>query len=213
MKFNKAAKMSKAFKVNNVRLETDEGDEGGDAGELTPARTIRFTEIELTAKQFDELYGLEGASDLFFDYSGAAGNKDKGKPVQSNNSIIPLDHVYKDCAGTITFGVGKTEVEFENARMKNQSIDRTKGKFGHLRFTLVAPLPMKLSTLQLEAHFGKPVKLEISTGGIEEANSAQESLGLEGGATGEDIDSDKQGDGVAQTGRGQTGSEDRPTVN
>lgn len=213
MKLNKAAKMAKAFKVNNVRLETDEGDEGGDAGELTPARVVRFTEIELTAKQFDELYGHDGAADLFFDYSGTAGNKDKGKPITSNNSTLPLDQVYKDCVGKITFGVSKTEVEFENARMKNISIDRTKGKFGHLRFTLVAPLPMKLSTLQLESHFGKPVKLEIATGGIEEAASAQESLGLEGGATGEDVgDNDRSGDGIAESRRGQ-GSGDRLTVN
>jgi hypothetical protein len=214
MKFNKSAMMSKAFKVSNVRLETGEGEEGGDAGDLTPARSIRFTQIELTAKQFEELYGREGAADFYFDYSGSAGDKSKSQPVASNHEIIHLAQVYKDCSGQIQFGVSDTVVEFESSRIKNITIDRTKGKFGHLRFTLVAPLPVKLSTLQLEGHFGKQVKLQISTGGIEQQdNPNQEQLGLEGGSTGEDIDDDQSpGEGVSGTGR-KPRNVDQPAVN
>lgn len=179
MNFQKQAFMAKDLKVHNIRMDSENGEEGGDSGELVPGRSIRFTGINLTQKQFCELIGHDAAAEFFYDFS----NGSKGEPAHENISTIWLDQVYKGCKGAVIFGTSKTEVEFEDARVKNMSIKvKGKARFGELALTLVAVLPEKVDTLRMERYFGKVVGLKLAFGDIEEdAAKEQKQLELEGG--------------------------------
>lgn len=184
MNLSKQCFLSKALRVHNIRMEAENGEEGGDSGELVPARSMRFTGIELTKKQFNWFYGHDAAADFYYDYSEGG----KGTPAHENVGTIWLDQTYKNCKGVIIFGTSRTEVEFENARFKNLSI-KVKGepRFGKLAGTLVAPLPVKLAVLQLEAFFGKMVGLKIILDEVDEdGDKDQQQLELEGGKAGDD---------------------------
>jgi hypothetical protein len=201
VKFNKQAYMAKDLRVHNVRMESENGEEGGDSGELVPARSIRFTGINLTEKQFNEMFGHEAASKFFFDFS----NGDKGSPAHENCGTIWLDQTYSGCEGAIIFGTGKTEVEFEDARVKNISIKiKKEQRFGSMNLTLVAALPEHISTLQMERFFGKVVTLRLALGEKDETDADQGSLDLG------DAEGDESGDeDVAVRERRPVGEENR----
>lgn len=210
MRFQKSAMMAKKLDVSNIRIRTEEGDEGGDAGDLTPARTIRFTNISLTKNQFNELMGNDAADEAFFDYGK--------KPPESgyeNLGSIRLDSKFKNCAGSITFGVSKKTLEFEGAKVKNVSI-KLKGEkaYGSLSLTLQAVLPRHLDTLDLEEHFGKQVTLGLSLGVPDlDQDEKQEKLGLEGGETAEDRaerEDDDGDDAATSRDRASARDEQRP---
>lgn len=188
MRFQKSAMMAKKLDVSNIRLRSEEGEEGGDAGELTPARTIRFTHIALTKNQFNELLGSECADEYFFDYG-----KKPAEAAHENLASLKLDAKFKDCSGSITFGVSKKSLEFEGAKVKNISI-KLKGEkaWGLLSLTLQAVLPRKLDTLDLEEFFGQQVTLGLSLGEPDlDQDEKQETLELNGGKTAEERDEEE----------------------
>lgn len=215
MRFQKSAMMAKKLDVSNVRVRTEEGEEGGDAGELTPARSIRFTDIALTKNQFNELVGSDFADEFYFDY----GQKPP-KSAHERLPKIPLDIKFKNCTGSIIFGVSKQTLEFEGGKVKNLSI-KLKGQkaWGTLSLTLQAVLPRKLDTLDLEEHFGDVVTLQLTLGEADlTADEAQAKLELAGGETAEDRqehgDDDHDDDGDETAGksrdRAPAGDEQRP---
>jgi hypothetical protein len=197
MKFNKHAHLGKSLQVHNIRIESEDGEEGGDAGELVPARAMRFTGVTLTKGQLNEITGHPGAADFFFDYSGGS----KGEPVEQNIGTIWLDQQYKNCSGTITFGVSAKEIAFEGARVKNISVKvEGKNRFGEMAFTLIAPLPKKLTTLELEEWFGKLVKIELALGERYEESAEKKQGDLLAGHT--DPEASEDSDTASRTGTG-----------
>lgn len=197
MRFQKSAMMAKKLSVHNVRMQSGEGEEGGDAGELVAARDIRFTQIALTKNQFNELFGSEIADRFFFDYGTTP-----PKPAQDNVGTIWLDQAYKDVYGAIIFGVSKKELDFEGGKIRNISVKvKNERAYGLMSLTLTAVLPRKVDTLDLEEFFGKVVTLNLSFAAIDEEAAKENTdnqgkLQLDGGAdpdedNGDDDDSDK----------------------
>lgn len=161
--------LAKRFAGHDVRSQPEEGDEGGDAGELLPGRDLRFTEIVLDEKQFDGLIG-EHAARLFF-------NSRANKPAErafTTFDYIPLNTQYKNCVAIITFGVGNDEVRIEPATFKNMRVKFNKTDRAELSCTVSGPRPRSLSVLDLESFGGKPVNVKLIFGAqVEDAGQEQ----------------------------------------
>lgn len=164
--------LAKRFAGHDVRSQPEEGDEGGDAGELLPGRDLRFTEIVLDEKQFDGLIG-EHAARLFF-------NSRANKPAErafTTFDYIPLNTIFKNCVVTITFGISKDEVRIEPATIKNMRVKFNKTDRAELCCTISGPRPRSLSVLDLESFVGKPVNIKLVFGAMVE-ETGQEQLPL-----------------------------------
>lgn len=165
--------LAKRFAGHDVRSQPEEGDEGGDAGELLPGRDLRFTEIVLDENQFDGLIG-EHASRLFF-------NSRANKPAErafTTFDYVPLNTVYKSCVVIITFGVGNDEVRIEPATIENMRVKFNKTDRAELSCTVSGPRPRSLSVLDLESFGGKPVNIKLVFGALAE-EGGQEQLPLQ----------------------------------
>lgn len=164
--------LAKRFAGHDVRSQPEEGEEGGDAGELLPGRDLRFTEIVLDEKQFDGLIG-EHAARLFF-------NSRANKPAErafTTFDYIPLNTQYKNCVVIITFGVSNDEVRIEPATIKNLRVKFNKTDRAELSCTVSGPRPRSLAVLDLESFGGKPVNIKLVFGALVEDGS-QEQLPL-----------------------------------
>jgi hypothetical protein len=164
--------LAKRFAGHDVRSQPEEGDEGGDAGELLPGRDLRFTEIVLDEQQFDGLIG-EHAARLFF-------NSRANKPAErafTTFDYIPLNTQFKNCTVTITFGISKDEVRIEPATIKNMRVKFNKTDRAELCCTVSGPRPRSLSVLDLESFVGKPVNIKLVFGALAE-EGGQEQLPL-----------------------------------
>jgi hypothetical protein len=164
--------LAKRFAGHDVRSQPEEGEEGGDAGELLPGRDLRFTEIVLDEKQFDALLG-ELASRVFF-------NTRANQPSErafTTFDYIPLNTQYKNCAVLITFGVSNEEVRIEPATIKNMRVKFNKTDRAELSCTVSGPRPRSLAVLDLESFGGKPVNVRLIFG-AEVEDAGQEQLPL-----------------------------------
>lgn len=167
------AMLAKRFAGHDVRSQPEEGDEGGDAGELLPGRDLRFTEIVLNEAQFDALLG-ELASRVFF-------NSRADKPSErafTTFDYLPLNTQYKNCVVIITFGVSNEEVRIEPATIKNMRVKFNKTDRAELSCTVSGPRPRSLAVLDLESFGGKPVNITLVFGALLE-EGAQEQLPLQ----------------------------------
>jgi hypothetical protein len=174
--------LAKRFAGHDVRSQPEEGDEGGDAGELTPGRDLRFTEIVLDEKQFDALLG-DLASRVFF-------NTRANQPSErafSSFDYIPLNTQYKNCVVVITFGVSNEEVRIEPATIKNMRIKFNKTDRAELSCTVSGPRPRSLAVLDLESFGGKPVNIMLVFGALSE-EGGQEQLPLPSPAEGTSVE-------------------------
>lgn len=165
--------LAKRFAGHDVRSQPEEGDEGGDAGELLPGRDLRFTEIVLDDKQFDALLG-ELASRVFF-------NSRANKPAErafTTFDYLPLNTQFKNCVVTITFGIGNDEVRIEPATIKNMRVRFNKTDRAELSCTVSGPRPRSLSVLDLESFGGKPVNIKLVFGALAQ-EGGQEQLPLQ----------------------------------
>lgn len=173
---NKPAWLSKSLRGHNIRMQSEDGDEGGDAGELVPAKSVRLTKVMLTKGQFNELLDGKLAYNAFFD----DGTKPPS-PAWPRVSYLPINEQWKDCEAEISFGVSNKSIALEGAKVKNVRIVPREGGVGELQFTLVATFPRKLETLDLEQFYGKEVTLTLKFGEIDDGDEAskQDSLALE----------------------------------
>jgi hypothetical protein len=174
--------LAKRFAGHDVRSQPEEGDEGGDAGELLPGRDLRFTEIVLDEKQFDALLG-ELASRVFF-------NSRANQPSErafTTFDYIPLNTQYKNCVVIITFGVSNEEVRIEPATIKNMRIKFNKTDRAELSCTVSGPRPRSLAVLDLESFGGKPVNIKLVFGALAE-EGGQEQLQLQTSSEGAPVE-------------------------
>lgn len=170
--------LAKRFAGHDVRSQPEEGDDGGDAGELLPGRDLRFTEIALDEKQFDALLG-ELASRVFF-------NSRADKPAErafTTFDYVPLNTQYKNCTVVITFGVSNEEVRIEPATIKNMRIKFNKTDRAELSCTVSGPRPRSLAVLDLESFGGKPVNIKLVFGALSAEGAGQEQLPLQSPST------------------------------
>lgn len=179
------ALLAKKWGGHDVRSEPEEGDEGGDAGELVPGREIRLTQIPLEDNQLDHLVG-QLASRVFF-------NTQPNRPPEpafSSFSKIRLDDKYKNCEVLITFGVSNNQVKIEKATIKNLALKFAKAGKAELSCTIVGARPRSIDLLDLEDFAGKPVNVWMSFGPMVRS-SDQQALPLEGGGATEASTVDK----------------------
>lgn len=201
----KPAILGKSFKVHNVRARSEDGEEGGDAGELIPARDIPLKKIMVTKSQFNKLIGSDLAYNSFFN--------DGAKPVEpafESIHALKLKDTYKDCSATISFGVSAKTIELEeNVKIKNISLKPCTGGVAEMNCTLQATLPRKLETLDLESFIGQEINISLTFGEIDEGDedSKQASMDLDGGERGEDSE-DAEETGSARS-RKPNGDESR----
>lgn len=201
---NKPAMLGKSFKAHNVRAHSEDGDEGGDAGELISARDIPLKKIMVTKSQFNKLLGSDQAYNSFFDDSTKP-----AEPAFESIDALKLRESYKDCSATIVFGVSSKTIEIDGeCKIKNIRLSPCTGGVAELSCTLTAPLPRKLETLDLETFIGKEVSVTLKFGPVDEGDEAddkkQASLALDG-EEGEDAAApDESTDKPARNRRGST---------
>jgi len=166
--------LAKKFGGHDVRSQPEEGDEGGDAGELVPGREQRITGLLLDNAQFDALVG-EHASRVFF-------NGSPDRPLQrafQSFSRIKLDDKYKNCTVLLRFGVENCEVRIEAATLKNLAVEFTKMDRAQLCCTYVGTRPRTLEALDLEDYAGEQIYVELYFGSMEQRTGEQPQLPLE----------------------------------
>lgn len=161
--------LAKTWGGHDVRSEPEEGDEGGDAGELVPGRELRFTDIVLTDEWINRLIG-DKAVYAFFNIV-----PDKPRqPMFSTFTKIPLDTKYKNCEVLITFGLSNSTVKIERATIKNMRVQFTKTGDLALRCTVVGVRPRCIEVVDLEEFGGKPIDVRIAFGPIEDTGEQRE---------------------------------------
>jgi hypothetical protein len=168
------AMLAKRWSGHDVHSQPEEGEEGGDAGELVPGREIRLTDITLNDEQINALLG-EFATRAFFTTV-----QDKPRErVFSSFSRIRLDDKYKNCEVTIVFGLANNEITIDRATIKNLSVKFDKNAIVQLSCTVVGPRPHCLEMLTLEQFGGKLVNVAISFGPVQHAGEEQKQLSLQ----------------------------------
>ena len=187
----KPAILGKSLRVHNVRARSEDGEEGGDSGELIPARDIPLKKIMVTKSQFNKLIGSDQAYNSFFN--------DGARPVEpafESIHALKLKDTYKDCSAQISFGVSAKTIDIEeDAKIKNISLKPCTGGVAEMNCTLQAVLPRKLETLDLENFIGKEVTVSLQFGEVDEGDedAKQGNLGLEGSeAEGEGEENDAE---------------------
>lgn len=168
------AMLAKTWGGHDVRSQPEEGEEGGDAGELVPGRELRFADIVLTDDQINRLIG-DKAVHAFF-------NIVPDKPRErmfSSFSKIRLDDKYKNCNVAITFGVSNSLVTIERATIKNINIKFTKTGDIAMGCTVVGPRPRCLEVIDLEEFGGKSVNVRIAFGPVDSNSEQQGELPLQ----------------------------------
>jgi hypothetical protein len=168
------AMLAKRWSGHDVRSEPEEGDEGGDAGELVPGREIRLTDITLNDEQIDALLG-ELATQAFFT---TVQDKPRERAFTSF-SRIRLDDKYKNCEAKIVFGLANHEITIDRATIKNLSLRFEKNAVVQLSCTIVGPRPRSLEMLELEEFGGKIVNVSISFGPVQRDSEEQQALNLQ----------------------------------
>lgn len=209
MKINaKPAILGKSFKVHNVRSRAEDGDEGGDAGELIAARDIPLKQIMITKSQFNKLLGSQFAYNAFFD-DGAK----PPEPAFESIEALKLKDSYKDCSASLQFGVSAKTIEIEDdAKIKNIRLKPCVGGVAEMSCILQAALPRKLETLDLESFIGKEITVTLKFGAIDdEADEKQANLNLENGD--EPKEGDEQSDDDEESPRPRRSNGDQPRVN
>lgn len=174
---SKPAILGKSFKVHNVRARSEDGEEGGDAGELIAARDIPLKKIMVTKSQFNKLIGSDQAYNSFFN----DGTKPP-EPAFESIDALKLKESYRDCSAVLMFGVSSKTIEIEgDAKIKNIRLKPCVGGVAEMSCTLQAPLPRKLETLDLEQFIGKEINVTLKFGPVDEGeDDKQNSLPLEG---------------------------------
>jgi len=167
------ARLAKTWGGHDVRTEPEEGEEGGDAGELVPGRELRITEHPIDEGAFDALVG-QGAWDSFF-------NTEAGKvavPAFASFSKLRLDHKFKNCTVDLTFGVQAQAIRIDAATIKNISF-RFKGAKPEMSCAIVGVRPRSIDVLDLEAFGGKPINVRLAFGQLAAAEGQQATLQLD----------------------------------
>lgn len=171
MKISKPAIIGRETKGSLMRSRDEEGEEGGDAGELLPGRTYHFSKIVLTRKQAEFLIGNDIVFQALFDTS-----KKLAEPLSEVNiSSIKLSVKYKGCTATITFGVKAEEVVLDNARVDNITLARITGGFEIKRMRIQGLRPRTLALHDLDEFMGKEVNLALKFGEADESDDADDS--------------------------------------
>ncbi len=185
MKITKPAILGRSIKVSNMRTRDEEGDEGGDAGELAPGREVLLTEMVIPRKFAEKLLGTDLLFAALFDTSK--------KPIEPLSEVkvssLKIDSKFKGCSALITFGVSKKSIEMDNARIKNISLKPVTGGCFEMRCVVQGIMPRHVMVLDLEDFIGKEINASLSFGTEEEA----------------DDDEDKQQDFVAEQQREAAG--------
>lgn len=167
--------LAKTWGGHDVRSQPEEGDEGGDAGDLVPGRDLRFADMVLTDDQAKRLVG-EYVNQAFFN----SGAPDKPRErLFATFSKIRLDGTFKNCVVVVTFGVANDQVQLEPATIKNMWVKFSKTNALELTCTVVAARPRTLQVLDLESFGGKPVHVALHFGPIVEQSSEQGQLPLQ----------------------------------
>lgn len=164
MKINKPAIIGRESRNSLMRSRDEEGEEGGDAGELAPGRTFSFSKIVITRKQAQWLIGNDLVFQALFDTS-----KRIAEPLpEVNISTIKLSTKYKGCHAVIRFGVKADEVSLENARVSGITLERITGGFQIKRMSVQGLRPRSMALHDLDEFYGKEVNLELKFGEADE---------------------------------------------
>lgn len=170
MKINKPAIIGRESRNSLMRSRDEEGEEGGDAGELLPGRWFSFSNIVITRKQAQWLIGNDLLFQALFDTS-----KRIAEPLpEVNISTIKLSTKYKGCTAVIRFGVKADEVELDNCRVSGITLTRITGGFEIKRMSLQGLRPRSLALHDLDEFYGKEVNLELKFGEADEQDDANE---------------------------------------
>jgi hypothetical protein len=169
------AMLAKTWGGHDVRSQPEEGDEGGDAGDLVPGRDLKFADLVLIDEHAKRLVG-EYVVQAFF--NGGAPDKPRER-LFSTFSKIRLDETFKNCVVIVTFGVANDQVRLEPATIKNLWVKFSKTHALELTCTVVAARPRTLEVLDLESFGGKPVHVVLQFGPVVEQPSEQVQLPLQ----------------------------------
>lgn len=187
MKITKAAILGRSIKVSNMRTADEEGDEGGDAGELAPGREVLLTKMVIPRKFAAKLLGTELLFDALFDTSK--------KPMEPLSEVkvssLKIDTKYKGCNALLTFGVKAEEISMDNARIKGISLKPVTGGCFEMRCVVQGIMPRDVAVFDLEDFIGKEINVSLSFGSEEESG----------------LDDDSQADFVTQQQREAAGEE------
>lgn len=167
------AMLAKTWGGQDVRSEPEEGDEGGDAGDLVPGRELKFSGMVLTVEHMEQLIGKGITAMLFNTVNGQR----QGWAFPSF-SKIPIDDKYKNCEVVITFGVTNNVVKIERATIKNIRCKRTKTNDLEMNCTVVGIRPRCMEVLDLEDFAGKPVNVRLEFGPVDHESEQQQELHL-----------------------------------
>jgi hypothetical protein len=167
------AMLAKTWGGQDVRSEPEEGEEGGDAGDLVPGRELKFSGMVLTQDWMERLIGRGITAMLFNSVNGQR----QGWAFPSF-SKIPIDDKYKNCEVVITFGVSNNVVKIERATIKNIRCKRTKTNDVEMNCTVVGIRPRCMEVLDLEDFAGKPVTVRLEFGPVDHAAEGQQQLEL-----------------------------------
>lgn len=183
------ARLAKTWGGHDVRSEPEEGEEGGDAGELVPGRELRIMELPVDQPIFDALVG-DGAWNSFY-------NCEAGKipePAFGSFSKLKLDAKFKNSAVDIVFGVAKQAIRIDAATIKNISF-RFKGAKPELSCAIVGARPRSIEVLDLEGFGGKPIDVRLALGALARDAEQQQALPLDQAQASSDAPPAKRGPG------------------
>jgi hypothetical protein len=167
------ARLAKTWGGHDVRSEPEDGEEGGDAGELVPGRELRITELPIEQDHFERLVGA-GAWNSFF-------NEEADRPAErafASFSRLKLDDKFKNCAVEIVFGVQAKSVTIDSATIKNITLKFGKTSKPEMSCTIVGARPRSIEVLDLEEFGGKPITVTLAFGPVAR-DSEQQTLTLE----------------------------------
>lgn len=171
MKINKPAIIGRESRNSLMRSRDEEGEEGGDAGELAPGRTFSFSKIVITRKQAQWLIGNDLVFQALFDTS-----KRIAEPLaEVNISAVKLSTKYKGCHAVIRFGLKADEVPLDNARVSGITLERITGGFQIKRMSVQGLRPRSMALHDLDEFYGKEVTLELKFGEADEHDDADDS--------------------------------------